>query len=188
MNSFKLSSLARAVAFCAGATLLAGSVGAADTKGDKAAYDQAKASAKADYDTDKKACDSLSGNAKDICVAEAKAKKTRVEENAEAAYKNTPKAREHAVHEIAEADYEVAKEKCDDLSGNPKDVCVKEAKAVMTKAQADAKAAQKGTEARMDANQDKRDADYKVAAEKCDTMSGDAKSSCIASAKAHYGK
>jgi len=40
----------------------------------------------------------------------------------------------------------------------------------------------------MDANQDKRDADYKVAAEKCDTMSGDAKSSCIANAKAHYGK
>ena len=58
----------------------------------------------------------------------------------------------------------------------------------MTKVQADAKAAQKGTEARMDANKDKRDADYKVAAEKCDTMSGDAKSSCVASAKARYGK
>jgi membrane protein involved in colicin uptake len=128
------------------------------------------------------------GNAKDICVAEAKAKSTRVDENAEAAYKNTPKAREHATHEIAEADYKVAKERCDDKAGNDKDVCVKEAKAAMTKVQADAKAAQKGTEARMDANQDKRDADYKVAAEKCDTMSGDAKSSCIANAKAHYGK
>jgi hypothetical protein len=188
MTPFKLSSLAQAVAICAGALLFVGGAGAADTKGDKATYEQAKASAKAAYDTDKKACDSLKDNAKDICVAEAKAKRTRTEETAEAAYKNTPKAREHAAHEIAEADYKVAKERCDDKAGNDKDVCVKEAKAAMTKVQADAKAAQKGTEARMDANQDKRDADYKVAAEKCDTMSGDAKSSCIANAKAHYGK
>ena len=187
MTTFKLSSLAQAVAICAGAVLFAGSAVAADTKGDKATYEQAKASAKAAYDTDKKACDSLSGNAKDICVAEAKAKKTRVEENAEAAYKNTPKAREHAVHEIAEADYEVAKERCDDKAGNDKDVCVKEAKAAMTKVQADAKATQKGTEAKMDASKDKRDAEYKVAAEKCDAMTGDAKSACVKAAKAKYG-
>ena len=187
MTPFKLSSLARAVAICAGAVVFAGTAGAAD-KGDKATYEQAKASAKAAYDTDKHTCDSLSGNAKDICVAEAKAKRVRADETAEATYKNTPKAREHAAHEIAEANYEVAKERCDDLSGNPKDVCLKEAKAVMTKAQADAKAAQKGTEARMDANKDKRDADYKVAIEKCDAMSGDAKANCISAAKAKYGK
>ena len=187
MTQLKLSSLAHAVAICAGAVLFAGSATAAD-KGDKATYDQTKASAKAGYDADKQACDSLSGNAKDICVAEAKAKRTRVDENAEAAYKNTPKAREHAVHEIAEADYKVAKERCDDKAGNEKDVCVQQAKAVMTKAQADAKATQKGTEARMDANQDKRDAEYKVAAEKCDALSGDSKGACMASAKAKYGK
>ena len=185
MNTFKLSSLAQAVAICAGALLFAGHATAA---GDKATYDQAKASAKAAYDTDKKACDSLSGNAKDICVAEAKAKRTRVDENAEASYKDTPKAREHAIHEIAEADYNVAKERCDDKAGNDKDVCVKEAKAVMTKSQADAKATKTGTEARIDASKDKRDANYKVAAEKCDALAGDAKSSCVASAKAQFGK
>lgn len=186
MTTFKLSSLAQAVAICAGALVFAGSAGAAN--GDKATYDQAKASAKAGYDTDKKACDSLAGNAKDICVAEAKAKRVRIDENAEASYKNTPKAREHAVHEIAEADYNVAKERCDDKAGNEKDVCVKEAKAVMTRSQADAKAAQKGSEARIDATKDKREAEYKVAAEKCDALSGDAKSSCVASAKAQFGK
>ena len=187
MTTFKLSSLAQAVALCAGAVLFAGGATAAD-KGDKGAYDQAKASAKAAYDSANKACDSLKDNAKDICVAEAKAKRTRADENAEAAYKNTPKAREHAIHEIAEADYKVAKERCDDKSGNEKDVCVKEAKAAMTRAQADAKAAQKGTEAKMDASKDKRDAEYKVAAEKCDAMSGDAKDSCVKSAKAKYGQ
>jgi hypothetical protein len=185
MKSFKLSSLAQAVTLCAGALLFSGTALAA---GDKMAYDQARSSAKATYDGDKKACDAMSGNAKDICVAEAKAKKTKTEVNAEAAYKETPKAREHAIHESAEADYKVAKERCDDKAGNDKDVCVKEAKAVMTRAKADAKASQKGTEARIDANKDKRDADYKVAAEKCDALAGDAKSACVASAKARFGK
>ena len=186
MNILKLSCLAQAVAICAGAMMFCGNAAAA--QGDKAVYGQAKTSAKATYDTDKKACDAMSGNAKDICVAEAKAKRVKTEENAEAAYKNTPKAREHAIHEAAEADYKVAKERCDDKAGNDKDVCVKEAKAMLTKTQADAKATKKGTEARMDANKDKRDADYKVATEKCDALAGDPKTACMADAKARFGK
>ena len=187
MQTIKLSSLAQAVAICVGASLFCGNALAA-MKGDKGTYDQAKTSAKATYDTDKKACDAMSGNAKDICVAEAKAKRVKTDENAEAAYKNTPKAREHAIHEGAEADYKVAKERCDDKAGNDKDVCIKEAKAMMTRTVADARATKKGTEARMDANKDKRDADYKVAAEKCDAMSGDPKAACVADAKARFGK
>ena len=243
MTTLKLSSLAQAVAICVGATLFCGNALAA-TKGDKVTYDQAKSSAKATYDTDKKACDAMSGNAKDICVAEAKAKRvktqetaeadykntpkareraihegaeadykvakercddkagnakdvcikeakaalTKTEANAEASYKNTPKAREHAIHEIAEVDYKVAKERCDDKAGNDKDVCIKEAKAVLTRTEADAKATKKGTEARIDASKDKRDADYKVAAEKCDALAGDPKAACIADAKARFGK
>lgn len=185
MQPIKLSTLARAVALCAGALVFASGAQAA---GDKSAYNQTKASAKSTYDADKKMCDAMAGNAKDICVAESKAKRTRADETAEAQWKNTPKARERAQHEIAEADYKVAKERCDDKGGNDKDVCVKEAKASMTKVMADAKASQKGTEARMDASKDKRDADYKVAAEKCDALSGDAKSACMASAKAKFGK
>ena len=185
MNTLKLSILAQAAALCVGSLLFCSGASAA---GDKAVYTDAKTSAKATYETDKKACDAMKDNAKDICVAEAKAKRVKTEENAEAAYKNTPKAREHAIHEIAEADYKVAKERCDDKKGNDKDVCVKEAKAMMTKAVADAKATKKGTEARMDATKDKMDANYKVAAEKCDAMSGDAKSACIADAKARFKK
>jgi hypothetical protein len=143
--------------------------------------------AKAAYDAAKTKCDALKDNAKDICVAEAKAARTRTEVDAEAVYKGTPKAREHAIHEIAEADYKVAKERCDDKAGNDKDVCVKVAKAAMTKAKADAKAARVSTDAKVDASKDKREADYKVAAEKCDAMSGDAKSACVKAAKAKYG-
>jgi hypothetical protein len=184
MRSIQFSSLARALAVGAGALSLATAALAA---GDKSAYDSAKASAKSTYEAAAKRCDTMNGNAKDICVAEAKAARTKTEVEAEAAYKGTPKARAHAVDEIAEANYKVAKERCDDRTGNDKDVCIKVAKAELTKAKADAKANRKTVEARSDAAKDKREAEYKVAAEKCDALNGDAKSACVKNAKAKYG-
>ena len=86
----------------------------------------------------------------------------------------------------AESAYAVAKERCDDQSGNA-NVFVKEAKAVEIKALADAKMGKEIGEAKKDAAADKLDADYKVAIEKCDAMAGDAKSSCVAAAKAKFG-
>jgi hypothetical protein len=160
----------------------------AHAAGDKAGYEQSRASAKTAFETDRKGCDALAGNAKDICVAEAKARRTKAEATAEADWKGTPKARESALKASAEADYEVAKERCDDKGGNEKDICRQEAKAAMTKVMADAKAMKKGTEARMDAADDKRDADYKVATQKCESLSGDAKRACVDGAKARYGK
>jgi hypothetical protein len=77
---------------------------------------------------------------------------------------------------------------CDDKGGNAKDVCVTEAKAAHTKALADAKLDKKVGEARKDASADKRDADYKVATEKCDSLAGDAKAACVSAAKAKFGK
>ena len=184
MNTDKLTTAARTLALAFGAFAFASGVQAA---GDKNAYNQAKASAKATYETAKTQCDAMKDNAKDICIAEAKAARTRSEVEAEATYKGTPKARQHAVDEIAEADYKVAKERCDDKTGNDKDVCVKVAKAAMVKAKADAKSSRVSTDAKVDASKDKREADYKVAAEKCDAMSGDAKSACVKQAKAKYG-
>jgi hypothetical protein len=184
MRSSPLSHLARAFVFGAGALALSAGAHAA---GDKGAYENAKASAKSTYDAAVKQCDAMNGNAKDVCVAEAKAARVKTEEDAEAAYKNTPKARAHAVHEIAEANYKVAKERCDARTGNDKDVCIKVAKAELTRAEADAKATRKTADARNDAAKDKREAEYNVAAQKCDAMNGDAKSACVKDAKAKYG-
>lgn len=79
------------------------------------------------------------------------------------------------------------KKACDSLGGNAKDVCVKAATAIEVRGLADAKLGKKITEAQTDATQSKRTADYKLAAEKCDAMSGDAKSACVASAKSRFG-
>ena len=76
---------------------------------------------------------------------------------------------------------------------------MKEADAALVKAKADAKvdrvaadtrqdAATKQADARKEANADKRDADYKVAIEKCDALAGAAKDACVSNAKVQYGK
>jgi hypothetical protein len=149
-------------------------------------YGAAKDRAAADYKAAKAKCDGLSGNAKDVCVAEAKAGEKKAKADAEAQYKNTERAQRDARIAVAEADYDVAKARCGAKSGNEKDVCIKEAKAVETKAIADAKATQKVAAARQDARTEKLEADYKVAIEKCDAYSGAAKDSCVNAAKAKY--
>ncbi len=154
----------------------------------KADYSAGKTSITAQYKTDKEACASLTDNAKDICMEEAKGKEKIARAELEHSYtgkaKDAIKVREAKVDAL----YMVAKEKCDDLSGNPKSMCVTESKAARTKGMANAKMNKEIGEAKVDAAQTKQDADYKVAIEKCDAMAGDAKSSCVASAKSTFGK
>jgi hypothetical protein len=153
----------------------------------------------ADYKAAKASCDSLSGNAKGICVAEAKGREKVAKAELENNYQPTDKHRYDVAVAKADAAYGVAKEKCDDRAGNDKTVCMKEAKAAKTRAEADAKAnmkvtkagekaSEKSADARKDAAEDKRDADYAVAKAKCDTLAGDAKDRCVADAKAKFGK
>ena len=191
------------------ACLLFGTSAMAQTMS-SADYSTSKDRIKTEYKADKKACDSRSGNAKDICVAEAKGKEEVSLAELKHTYQPTLKTQYKVNIAKGEAAYDVAKEKCDDLSGNPKDVCVKEAKAAWTTAKADAKVQMKTTdtnntahqksndanaearsdnqEVRADAAADKRAAQLKVAEEKCDALASSAKDACMAAAKAKFGK
>ena len=142
----------------------------------------------ADYKIDKAACTALVGNAKDICVEEATAKEKVARAELEYSYSGKAADQTKVLVAKAKSAYAVAKEKCDDQAGNAKDVCVKEAKAVEAKALADAKLGKKIGEAKKEASDDRMDANYKVAVEKCDALAGDAKTSCVAAAKAKFGK
>lgn len=183
--------------FAAAGLSFAGGANAQGTSKDS--YDMSVKTAQAAYKVERASCDALSGNAKDICVETAKGKESVAKAEAEAAYKNTPKARESARVARADATYNVAKERCDEMAGNTKDVCVKEAKAMHVKGKADAKvdrvaadtskeSAEKTAEARREATDDKRDAEYKVAVEKCDALAGTTKDSCVRDAKMRFGK
>ncbi|HKA44799.1 MAG TPA: hypothetical protein VKF40_22635 [Burkholderiales bacterium] len=151
------------------------------------------------YKADKEKCKGMKANAKDVCMAEAKGTHKVAKAELEARDKGTPKAQADVKLAKAEAEYDVAKEKCDDKSGNAKDVCKKDAKATFTRAKADSKVDREAkesskdnrervAEARRDAVKDVNQADYKAARERCDSLSGDAKDRCISDVKARYGK
>ena len=94
-------------ALCLGFTA---SAFAADTTAmSKDAHKAAKEKIEAQHKTDKKACDAMNGNAKDLCKAEAKGK-------------------EKVAKAELEAQYKADKAACDPMKANAKDVCKAEAK------------------------------------------------------------
>lgn len=169
------------------AALLATSGAFAQTMS-SADYSASKDRISADYKAAKANCDKLAGNEKDICVERAKG--TENVAKAQLDFSRSGKADDGTKVAIAKADatYAVAKEMCDDKGGNAKDVCVKEAKAAHVKGLADAKLDKKVGAAKKDAAEEKREADYKVAAEKCESLSGDSKSACVSAAKVRFNK
>ena len=152
----------------------------------KAEHASAVKAAEMSYKNAKTTCGSLAGNAKDVCIAEAKVEKTYSIAKTDGDYKDTAKAIFDGRKDVAKAEYDLAKTKCNAKAGNEKDVCIKEAKAIEARALADAKAGTKISGARADAAATKNTANYKVALEKCDALAGDAKSACVKNAKAQY--
>jgi hypothetical protein len=173
--------LALAVTLCCGAAQAANNFS-------KSVYNGAKDDIKATYKADRETCSKQSGNAKDICVEQAKGYEKIALARLEYNYTGTPKD-EMKLHEaVYEARYDVAKEKCDDLAGDAKGLCEREAKTARDKAKADTKANKKITDAAIDAEEARMKADYKLASAKCDTLAGEAKDVCVASAKARYNE
>jgi hypothetical protein len=162
--------------------------GAFAAAGNKTDYDAAKGRISAEYKADKIVCDAYKENKKDICTEQAKAKENVAKAEAEYNYTGKPADSNRIAVAKADGDYAVAKEMCDDKGANDKEVCKVEAKAAHTKAIADAKMSRQVGEARKEATEDKRDADYRVASEKCGALAGDAKSACMSAAKAKFKK
>lgn len=115
----------------------------------KTRYEALKAKAEADYDLAKEKCDDLSGNAKDVCVKEAKAAYVNAESNAKMnkdinkahekastdsqdtnmkVREKEGEARHDATENKANSAYAVEKEKCDAFSGSAKESCINKAK------------------------------------------------------------
>jgi uncharacterized protein with LGFP repeats len=182
--NLRLSTVRAACLVSAG--LVCAAAGAANIS--PAVYDSASKEVKTTYQAERDACAQMSGNAKDICVETAKGKEKVA--LAHLQYQRSGNAGD--MNKLAEARYEaryeVAKEVCDDQAGNAKDVCVAKAKADNDKAKADAKLKKVTTEARNDAADAKDKADYKLASERCDAMSGNPNDACMASARARYGQ
>lgn len=193
MKKTTLSTMVAGALFCS-----ASMIASADTM-TKTDYAAEKARINATQYADVARCTQLAGNARDVCKLEVQgARKVAM-----AQLDSRNKATREAAYDVrvvrAKADYAVAREKCDDLAGNDKDVCVKTAKSVEVAALADAKASKKivaagvkagntVAEAKIDATEDKMTAEYKVAVEKCDALAGVTKDNCVTDARKRFGK
>ena len=189
------------------ATLLATAAGASFAAAPTAAlnhdpqtYRNLTQKAESEYRTAAAKCDAKSGNDKDICMAEARLVRTRTEADALSKYNNTAAGRARARTNLADAEYELAKAKCDAKSGADKDSCMDNAKSVHTAALADAKAERTATTSGNTSSgassggsqasggglvtgTDTRDPAKAAAVDKCAQMGADAKTGCLVETK-----
>jgi hypothetical protein len=122
------------------AGLLACASGFAADQMSKDDYKASKDQIKATYKSDEAGCAKMSGNAKDVCTKEAKAKEKVALADLDAKKSGKESDRIKAAKVKAEQDYAIAKEKCEDKGVADKGACKKEAKAAEDKAMADIKA------------------------------------------------
>ena len=143
-------------------------------------------------------CKKLRANAREICKVEAKGRFQVAKVELDAKYKPTPARDDKVKTTRAEAAFRLTREKCSDLSGNAKDVCRADAKMSLVAAQTEAKvsraAIDKGVNSRQanserkQAREENSEARFAAAKERCDALSGDAKSSCVGEARKKFGK
>lgn len=184
--------VAMAMAFGAGTAVAAGS---AMSKEEHKAQEER---IEADYKAAREQCDGMKDNAKDVCMAQAKGKHEVVKAQLEARRDPGPERDAQVRKKQAAADYNVAREKCDDLRRDARDACRKDAKATYEHAKGKAKMAQaagdrglnsgRSLEARQEARNASADAQYAAARERCETLSAQARDNCMNEVRRKYGK
>lgn len=189
------------------ATVAGASFAAAPTAAlnhDPVTYRNLTQKAESEYRAATAKCDVRSGSDKDVCMAEARLARTRAESEALAKYNNTAAGRAKARTSVANAEYDLAKARCDAKSGADKDSCMDNAKSVHTAALADAKADAKAEHTAASGGgggatgasgggstasgglvtgTDTRDPAKAAAVDKCAQMDADAKTGCLIQTK-----
>jgi hypothetical protein len=165
----------------------------------KAQHSAASDNISSEYKIAKEKCASLAGHAKDVCTTDAKANEKIAQAKLDVQYHSTASTRNKSRIHIAEAQYDMDKVRCNDKAGNLKDVCIQQAKTTQSEAIADSKLKMKTTDANVDAkvkvddakhaaDDTKREAQLKLAKEKCDALAGAAKDTCVGKANMEFGK
>ena len=173
--------------------------GATAATGSKEARDQANKAAEAQYKTDKARCDGLSGNAKDICMEEAKGKEKVAKAEADGGLRGHAEGARIRAHGARRRHVRSRQGKMRRSGGQCQGRLREGSEGRARQGQGRREGRPRGyrhaanrrnktAEARKEAAEDKRDAEYKVAVEKCDSLAGAAKDACVRDAKARFGK
>lgn len=103
------------------------------------ALPQSKRQIEQQHELASRQCAELRDTAKKICEAEADGQKSIAEAQAKVAERNSPKNRLSLAETKADAEFEVAKARCEDQVGEAKDACRRNAKATRDKLKEQAK-------------------------------------------------
>lgn len=106
----------------------AGVVYSGDTAMKKDAYKAAQQRIEAQGKSQRQACGRLRGNAKDLCEAKADGWEKIAKAQLETRYKPGPESEKKEKFARAEADFELAKQRCQALKDRARDTCVAQAK------------------------------------------------------------
>ncbi|WP_020651667.1 BON domain-containing protein [Massilia niastensis] len=152
----------------------------------KDAYQRATDKASADYRVAKDRCDKKGGDAEEVCVAEAKLMRAKAEAAAVTKYRKDASELHAARDKVIQAEYELAEEKCETMTGDAEDKCTADAKAVRTAALAELKGTRDGAtvvgasgSGGLVTSSDTRDPVKSAAVDRCEKMTGDARTACL---------
>ncbi len=157
-------------------TLLALNACTTDSLGD-AKFKAAVARAHEDQMLALRDCEQFSGDAKSMCRTEANIAQKKTVATAKAENLGTAKALTQAELDNVDADWTLAKEKCNTFGGDAKTECL-----------AKARAARNASVAEINANADKQESEWKSAVAQCSELAGTYRSTCMAEARAKYGR
>jgi osmotically-inducible protein OsmY len=134
MNHSRIHVISLAVGLAFGTAAAAQNLSAGD-------YKAGKSTIAADYKSAMDACAPMTGNARDICRAEAAG--TRSVARAELEERNRPGGKNRRSVSVAKAnaDYAVARERCDDKAAADRKACVDDARAAQSRALAEGRPA-----------------------------------------------
>jgi|GEM_PF-5878293 len=169
---------------------------------DRTEYNTARQRMAADTQVRQDKCRALTANARDVCRMEARGFERIARADLEALYRPSEQAHFKARVARADAAYAVAREKCNDLAGQARKVCQKDAKGVQVRAVEDAKVAQVQArpgdtpaaknaavaEALKHAAAERRKADFDAARERCSALAADLQAKCLDDAKRVYSQ
>lgn len=181
----------RSAALLACMLLLASAAAGAADKQRLQQYRESMEGARATYSADAGHCrkdSSLRGQARALCLAQAKAEYRKATADAVARWRNTAQARTDARIAAADADHDVARARCKAGPGQAQPACMRQAKAERLAATVDARSDLQVTEARNRDREERKKAYYRAARERCDALAGAAKEACMTLARAQYSE
>ena len=147
-----------------------------DSLGD-AKYKAAVARAHEDHMLALRDCETFAGDAKSLCRTEAGVAQSKTVATAKAENLGTADALTQAERDNVNADWSLAKEKCNKFGGEAKTECL-----------AKSRASRDASVAEIEANASKQEMQWKSAVAECAELGGTYRNTCMAEARAKYGR